>query len=148
MLSKALTLASWIWGKKSWLVAGLTALLLASLAWAHVRGLRLDAVRADAAREIQAEQAAHNATRAELVTALAEAARWADVAKLAQAATASVRATAQAALAREGQARADSQARKQILSVAKPRIRVATETMEVVDDATRQRAADRLNRPW
>jgi hypothetical protein len=148
MLSKALTLVSWVWGKKSWLVAGLTALLLASLAWAYVQGLRLDAAQADAAREIQAEQAAHNVTRAELATALAEAARWADVAKLAQAATASVRATAQAALAREGQARADSQARKQILSVAKPRIRAATETMEVVDDDTRHRAAARLNRPW
>lgn len=148
MFSKALTMASWIWGKKTWLVAGLTALLLASLAWGHVQGLRLDAVRAIAAREILAEQTAHKSTRYELANARAEAARWADVANLARAATASVRATAQAALARENQARADSQVRKQILSVAKPRIRTATEIMEVVDDATRQRAADRLNRPW
>jgi hypothetical protein len=148
MLSKTLTLASWVWGKKTWLVAGLTALLLASLAWVHVQGLRLDAVRADAARRIQTEQAAHTVTRSELATALAEAARWADVAKLAQAATMSMKATAQAAIAREARAHADASERKQILSAARPRERTVTETREVIDDDTRHRAAARLNRPW
>lgn len=148
MLSKTLTLASWIWGKKTWLVAGLTALLLACLAWAHVQGLRLDAVRADTERKIQAEQIAHNSTRSELAKAKAEAARWADVATLARAATTTMQATAQAAMAREAQGRADATARKQILSEAKPRPRTDDETKEVVDDVTRYRAADRLNRPW
>jgi hypothetical protein len=148
MWSKALTLLSWAWGKKTWLVAGLSAALLASFAWAYVQGLRLDAVRAEAQREIHAERAAHNATRAELAAARAETARWADVAALARAATMSVRATAQAALDREAQAQADRQARKHILSVAKPRIRTAVEAVEVVDNATRHRAAARLNRPW
>jgi hypothetical protein len=148
MWSKALTLLSWAWGKKTWLVAGLAAALLASFAWAYVQGLRLDAVRAESLRQIHAEQVAHNSTRAELAAALAEAARWADVATLARAATTSMRATAQAALDREVQAQVDSRARKQILSVAKPRIRTDVETVEVVDNATRHRAADRLNRPW
>jgi len=148
MVSNVLTVLSWLWGKKTWLVAGLSALLLASFAWGYVQGLRLDAVRADARRMIQTEQLAHNATRSELAAARAEAARWADVAALARAATASVRITAQAALDREAQAQVNTLARKQILSVAKPRIRTATETMEVVDNATRLRAADRLNRPW
>lgn len=148
MLSKTLALTSWIWGKKAWLSAGLAALLFASLAWIYVQGLRLDGVRAEAARQIQAERAAHNATRSELATALTEAARWADVAKLAQAATISMRATAQAAIEREARAHADASERKQILSAAKPRARTVAEIKEVVDDDTRHRAADRLNRPW
>jgi hypothetical protein len=148
MLGKVFTVLSWLWGKKTWLVAGLSAALLASFAWAYVQGLRLDAVRAEAQREIHAERVAHNATRAELAAARANAARWADVAALARAATMSVRATAQAALDREAQAQADRQARKHILSVARPRIRTDVEAVKVVDNATRHRAADRLNRPW
>ncbi len=143
MWSKVISVLGWGWGKKEWLVASLGAALLASLAWGYVQGTRLGAERAN--HETTTLKLAQ--TQADLSRAVAEAARWADVAKLAQAATTSMKATAQAAIEREARTRLDASERKQILSAAKPRQRTATETTEVVDDDTRHRAAARLNRP-
>ncbi len=50
-------------------------------------------------------------------------------------------------LAREAQASRDAAERKNILKQAKPRARTAQEKMEVVDEETRSRAVERLNRP-
>lgn len=55
---------------------------------------------------------------------------------------------AEACLEREAQARADGAARAAILANTKPRPRTDAERQEVVDDATRNAAAARLNRSW
>ena len=141
MWSKVISLLG---GNKAWLVASLGTALLASLAWGYVQGTRLDAERSShETTTLKLEQ-----VQAELGRSVAEAARWADVAALAQAVTTSMKATAQAAIEREARARVDASERQHILSKASPRQRTATETKEVVDDDTRHRAAARLNRPW
>lgn len=55
--------------------------------------------------------------------------------------------TAAACMERELQARQDRQAREAILQPVKPRPRTEQEQRQVLDDETRKRAADRLNRP-
>lgn len=50
-------------------------------------------------------------------------------------------------LEREAKARADAAERTAIMEAAKPRQRAETEKTKVVDDETRKRVADRLNRP-
>lgn len=50
-------------------------------------------------------------------------------------------------LEREAQAQADAAERAAIMDAARPRPRTETEKAKVVDDETRQRVADRLNRP-
>lgn len=54
---------------------------------------------------------------------------------------------AAACLARESQAAKDAVERKGILEKVKPRPRTTKEQEEVVDDETRGRAVERLNRP-
>lgn len=55
--------------------------------------------------------------------------------------------TARACLAREAQAQADAAERAAIMDAARPRPRTETEKARVVDDETRKRITDRLNRP-
>lgn len=55
--------------------------------------------------------------------------------------------TARACLTREAQARANAAERAAIMDAARPRPRTEAETAKVVDDETRKRVADRLNRP-
>jgi hypothetical protein len=145
--SKVLTVLGWVWGKKSWLVAGLGALLLASAAWIYVQGLRLEAVRATAERRILTEQAEHNATRALLHAADIEIVRLRSALDAAQNSTAAVQESLRQALAREEAAAGAAAARQRILVTAKPRPRTEPEKTEVVDDATRAAVAARLNRP-
>jgi hypothetical protein len=143
MLSNVLALVSWVWGKKSWLVAGLAALLLASMAWAYVQGLRLDAVRA----ELSAEQSAHSLTRAALDLSLHQTEELRIALAYAHNSTAAVQGSLRDALAREAEAVSAAAARKQILDQVRTRVRTETERMEVVDDATRDAVAARLNQP-
>ena len=53
----------------------------------------------------------------------------------------------QACLDREVEAQEAARERAAIIQAATPRPRTATEQQQVVDDATRMRSADRLNRP-
>lgn len=140
-------LSAWSWLKGSWLPLILTALLLAACAWAHVQGLRLDAVQAKAAQEVTAEQAAHNATRAELATARQEIDALQLALAFAQKSTAAVQTSLRDALDREAEAVSAAAARKQILDSMRTRTRTEAETLEVIDDDTRHRVADRINRP-
>lgn len=147
MVSNVLTVLSWLWGKKTWLVAGLSALLLASIAWSYVQGLRLDTVRATAKSTILAEQTEHNATRAKLHAAGLEIVRLHAALDAAQNSTSAVQESLRQALAREEAAAGAAAARQRIMVTAKPRPRTEPEKTEVVDDATRAAVAARLNRP-
>ena len=141
-------LLSLLTGQRSWIpLAVMTALLLAACAWAHVQGLRLDAVQAKTGQEITAEQAAHNATRAELTTAQQEIDALQLALACAQNSTAAVQGSLRDALVREAEAVSAATARKQILDAVRTRTRTEAETMEVIDDDTRHRVTDRINRP-
>lgn len=141
-------LMSLLTGQRSWIpLAAMAALLLAACAWIHVQGLRLDAVRADAARQVQVEQAAHDATRWELTQARADIARLQATLDAARKSTDAVQDSLRDALAREAEAATAAVARKQILDQMRTRARTEPETLEVVDDATRAAVAARLNRP-
>jgi chromosome segregation ATPase len=127
----------------------LGAMVLAACAWAYVQGLRLDAARADAAREIQACQVAHNATRAELAGARSDIVRLEVTLALARNATGFVQDSLRQAQAREAEAAGAAVARKRILDAMRTEVRAKdfSPLREVIDDATRTAVADRLNRP-
>ena len=141
-------LASLLTGQRSWIpLAAMASLLLAACAWIYVQGLRLDAVRADSARQIKAEQAAHDATRWELTQARADIARLQVALDAARNSTDAVQDSLRDALEREAEAMTAAAARKQIIDQMRTRTRTEPETLEVVDDATRAAVAARLNRP-
>jgi hypothetical protein len=141
-------LMSLLTGQRSWIsLAVMAALLLAACAWIYVQDLRLDAVRADSVRQIQAEQAAHNATRVELAHARADIVRLLSALDAAHTSTGAVQESLRDALAREAEAVSAAVARKQILDQMRTRVRPDEEKLEVIDDATRTAVAARLNRP-
>lgn len=141
-------LLSLITGQRSWIpLAVMAALLLAACAWIYVQDLRMDAIRADSARQIQAEQAVHNATRSELAQARADIVRLQVALEASRNSTNAVQDSLRDALAREAEAVSAAVARKQILDQMRTRARTEPETLEVVDDATRAAVAARLNRP-
>jgi hypothetical protein len=145
MIGSALSL---ITGQRSWIpLAAMAALLLAACSWIYVQGLRIDAARADAARQIQAEQVAHNATRGQLAAAGHEIVRLQSLLDVARNATVTVQDSLRDALQREAEAVSAAAARKQILDKMRTRVRTEAEKLEVVDDATRDAVAARLNRP-
>lgn len=125
----------------------LIALLLAACAWIYVQGLRMDAIRADAARQITAEQAAHDATRSALDQAMTNIARLQATLDAAHNSTSALQDSLRNALAREADAVTAAAARKQILDQMRTRTRTEPETLEVIDDDTRRAVTDRLNRP-
>lgn len=81
---------------------------------------------------LEMERQAHSQTSAQLESALQRAEGLAD--------------NARRCLAREAQALADANARAAIMSGATARQRTAEEKEKVVDDATRGRVVERLNR--
>lgn len=135
-------------GQRSWIpLAAMAAMLLATCAGVYVQGLRLDAVRADAARQIQAEQVTHDATRARLAAATQEIVQLTAALEISLNATAALQDSLRDALGREAEAVSAAVARKAILDQIRTRARTEAETMEVVDDATRAAVTARLNRP-
>ena len=143
MGTSILTVLAGLWDKKNWILAGLAVALLASLAWGYAQDLRLDAVRA----ELFAEQSAHSVTRAALDLSLRETAELRIALAYAHNSTAAVQGSLRDALAREAEAMSAAVARKQILDQVRTRTRTEAEKQEVVDDDTRHRVADRINRP-
>lgn len=147
MLSKVLTVLSWLWGKKTWWITMLMALLLASGVWGYTQGLRLKVVQAEAAKRIQVEEAAHDTTRMRLAQADAENLRLRAMLDSERNATLAVQGSLRDALKREADAAGAASVRKRILDAMRLRVRTEKETLEVVDDATRAAVAARLNRP-
>lgn len=125
----------------------MAALLLASAGWIYTQGLRLDAARADAARQIQAERVAHDETKLRLAAAGHEIVRLESVLALSRTSTAAVQESLRQALGREAEAAGAAAARKRILDQVRTRARAEAETTEVVDDATRTAVVGRINRP-
>lgn len=141
-------LMSLLTGQRGWIpLAVMTALLLAACAWIHVQGLRLDATRAEADRQVQAELAAHDATRWELTQARTDIVRLQATLDAARNSTSAVQESLRDALSREAEAMTAAAARKQIIDQMRTRVRTEPETLEVIDDATRNAVAARLNRP-
>ena len=119
------------------------------LFWFAAVALALAAIwRMDALSDaLKAEQAAHRETTAKLESVTAECEAWvAGYFEVKEAAEAQKDAV-QACLDREAAARKNATERAAILSRAKPTARPQSEKEKVVDDETRGRVADRLNRP-
>ncbi len=91
-------------------------------------------------RSLAAERAAHVVTRQERDD-------WKARAEAATTRAEALADNARRCLEREAQARADAAERAAIMKAARPRPRTETEKARVVDDETRKRVADRLNRP-
>lgn len=91
------------------------------------------------------EVVAHAQTRAALEQAVQEGQRWATAAQATLEAAEAQQTVAEACLQREAEAQTDADARNAIMAQAKPRPQ--PEKDKVVDDETRTRVADRLNRP-
>lgn len=98
--------------------------------------------------ELATEISIHKATQEALTREVEKGAGWktayeyeVDVAKAHREAT-------QACLDRTADAEKARKEREALLQAAQPRPRTETEKQQVVNDATRARAADRLNRPF
>lgn len=108
-----------------------------------VLGWRLDAVQ----DKLTLEQSDHKETRTALDGAIEKGNGWmAAYHEALDTAQAHKKAT-QACLDRAVEARAAAEERSTIVQAAQPRPRTDNEQKQVVDDATRKRSADRLNRP-
>lgn len=89
--------------------------------------------------ELELEKAAHKAT-------MRERDDWETQALAAKASAEALAENARACLAREAQAQADAAERAAIMAQVKPRPRTEAEQTKVVDDETRSRVIERLNR--
>ena len=81
-------------------------------------------------------------------SAKADIARWEAVGKRLTTNADAQAKLAEACLKREGQAQKEATAIADIMSQTVPKEITPEQTRQGVDDATRQRAADMLNRPW
>lgn len=96
---------------------------------------------------LDAERADHAVTRLERDNAIKEGLGWKAVTGAANLQRDGLRETLNECLDREREARADAAERAAIMGRATPRERTEAEKKGVVDDATRTKAMDRLNRP-
>ena len=81
-------------------------------------------------------------------TAKADIARWESVGKRLTTNADAQAKLAEACLKREGQAQKDAETIADIMAQARPNDITPEQVRQGVDDATRQRVADMLNRPW
>lgn len=86
--------------------------------------------------------------RAELASARADAAHWKAAADAQKRSAQTQAELAAACVRREFRAREEEAAVAAVMSGAEPRERAPEDVRLGVDDATRRRAADLLNRPW
>ena len=94
------------------------------------------------------EQSNHKATQEALAGAVEKGKGWMAAYEEALDAADAHRAATQACFDREVAARTAEEERREILQTAQSRPRTDTERQQVVNDETRKRAADRLNRVW
>lgn len=118
------------------LIAGLVAALLLAF-W------RIDNVQG----KLRLEQTEHKQTKVALADAIEKGNGWKVAYEEARGAATAQREATQACLDREVEARTAQEARNAILQAAQPRPRTEAEQKQVVDNETRKRSADRLNRP-
>lgn len=97
--------------------------------------------------ELEREQYEHQATRQQLAEAKTAARQWESACEEARKATEAHRQATQACLAREAHAYTAREEREAIYQQARLRPQSDAHRQQVVDDTTRARAADRLNRP-
>lgn len=116
------------------IIGTLAALALAALLW------RIDHV----AGQLAAEKTAHAVTAGMLETMTGERDRWIEAYQEALSAAEAQRKNAQACLDREAKARTDAEERAAIMSQVRPGLKPQQDT--VIDDETRRRIVDRLNR--
>lgn len=112
-------------------------LVIAGLVW------RLDHVSG----QLEAEKTARAMAEAKVESVMAECEAWVSAYWEAMDQIAAQKDNTQACLDREVRAQTDAAERKAILEQVKPRTRAKEEQTKVVDDATRNAAVDRLNRP-
>lgn len=112
-----------------WLLSLLAAACICLLLWRV----------SDLNTELALEKAAHETTKKERED-------WEAQAQAAKTSAEALADNARACLAREAQALADAAERATIMAEAKPRPRTKAEQTKVVDDETRRRVVDRLNR--
>ena len=84
----------------------------------------------------------------DVADAAADAARWEALGKRLTTNADAQAKLAEACLKREGQAQKDAETIADIMAQARPHDITPEQVRQGVDDATRQRAADMLNRPW
>ncbi|MDR2055646.1 MAG: hypothetical protein LBQ10_07250 [Desulfovibrio sp.] len=98
--------------------------------------------------KLDLEKAAHRQTKTELAEALEKGMGWKAAYEEALVAADAHRTATRACLDRVAADAAAREERAEILQAAQPRPRTEQERQQVVNDETRQRAADRLNRDW
>jgi hypothetical protein len=94
------------------------------------------------------EKSEHKATQEALAREVEKGMGWKTAYENALERAAAQGQATQACLDREVAAAAAREERAAILQAAQPRLRTEQERQQVVNDETRKRAADRLNRPW
>lgn len=140
MLSSVVGIIRGLMGS-NWITVALVAFAaMIALLWARREQIQ----KAELSYQLLAEESRHSVTRTELAAARAEAAALRAMLGRAEQAQAALQGSLSAALERERQASSAAAARKEILDNIWTRPRPSTE--EVVDDATRGRVVDRLNR--
>jgi hypothetical protein len=127
--------------KSNWLPWALIAALALALAGAIWRADHLSGALA-------LERAEHRTTQEALTVATEKGLGWKTAYEEAFEAARARSAAAQACLDRAAEAEQARKEREALLQAAPPRPRTEAEKQEVVNDATRQRAADRLNRAF
>ena len=123
--------------KKYYVTIGLLVLLLLLALW------RIDNVQG----KLKLEKSEHSKTQEQLADALEKGKQWEAAYREAKGAAERQATATQACLDREKAAIVAKEERTDILRNAKPRPQTETEKRQVVDDETRKRSADRLNRP-
>lgn len=123
--------------KPYWLIGAAFALCAMLALW------QIDNLRG----KLKLERSEHAKTQSALADAIEKGNGWKAAYEETYRAAEAHRQATQACLEREVEARAAEQERKAILQAAQPRPRTETENKQVVDDETRKRTADRLNRP-
>ena len=98
--------------------------------------------------QLQGVKAANTLLQKDLADAREDAARWKKTAEAKGRAATAQAELADACLKREAQAQTDCDSIANILAGAIPTEITPERAKQGVDDATRQRAADMLNRPW
>jgi hypothetical protein len=127
--------------KSNWIPYALIAVLALALLGALWRADHLSGA-------LDLEKSNHKATQEALAREVEKGAGWKAAYEKALFAADAHRAATQACLDRAVAEAAAREERAAILQAAPPRSRTEQERQQVVNDETRKRAADRLNRPW
>lgn len=124
-------------GKAMFILSLCATLAVGGFAW------RLSVVNG----KLALEQSNHSRTKDALILAIEERDEWITAFALMENAAQAQQSASAACLDREARALAAQAERTGIMQAVKPRQQTQAEKQQVVDDETRKRVADRLNRP-